>query len=268
MLLKSYIAGLVAILYACSPTPDEIAISQSEIEQVGEKIYLNECAGKRACLTSWNRGEAFPSLGIGHFIWYPNGTSGPFKESFPDLIRFMQRDGIKIPTWLTKAIDGGAPWHSRDQFLAAQHSPSMEQLRSFLDHHKPLQVRFMVARLNRALPEILASIHASERDNLQRQFQRVAKTPMGYYALIDYVNFKGEGTKASERYQGKGWGLLQVLQNMNREDEDALHAFASAADRVLTRRVALSPPERSEERWLAGWRKRLSTYHPTDMTEN
>jgi len=83
---------------------------------------------------------------------------------------------------------------------------------------------------------------------------------MGYYALIDYVNFKGEGTKPEERYQGKGWGLLQVLQNMKVQDEDVLGAFAAAADRVLTRRVALSPPERNEIRWLAGWRKRIATY--------
>jgi len=82
---------------------------------------------------------------------------------------------------------------------------------------------------------------------------------MGYYALIDYVNFKGEGTKVSERYQGKGGGLLQVLQEMDGSD-DALSAFANAADQVLTRRVKLSPPERGEERWLSGWRKRLSTY--------
>lgn len=256
------------MLYACSPAPDEIALSHSEAEQIGEKIYANECAGKRANLTAWNQGEAFPSLGIGHFIWYPAGTTGPFKESFPELTRFMQTEGTKIPAWLTKAIDSGAPWHSRDQFLSAQDSLEMEELRSFLERSKPIQVRFIVARLNRALPKMLAATPDTEHDRIKAHFHRVAKAPMGYYALIDYVNFKGEGTKASERYQGKGWGLLQVLQDMKGNDEDALHAFASAADRVLTRRVALSPPERGEERWLAGWRKRLSTYHPIDRTEN
>ena len=239
-----------------------------EAVQIGEKIYMNECAAKRALLTSWNSGEAFPSLGIGHFIWYPQGSSGPFKESFPELIRFMQRDGTKIPAWLTRAIDSGAPWSSRAQFLSAQDSPEMEELRSFLDSNKPLQVRFMVARLNRALPEMLAASPEVEHSRIEAQFHRVAKAPMGYYVLIDYVNFKGEGIKASERYQGEGWGLLQVLQNMKEEDEDALHSFASAADRVLTRRVELSPPVRGEKRWLAGWRKRLATYHAVNTTKS
>jgi len=247
------------VLLACSPEPDEIAISHEEATQIGAKIFHNECAGKRAYLTSWNKGEAFPSLGIGHFIWYPKTTSGPFKESFPELIRFMQGEGTKIPGWLTRDIDRGAPWHSRDQFLSLQHSPEMEELRTFLDSNKPLQVRFMVARLNRAMPDILASASPSERDHLKTQFHRVAKAPMGYYALIDYVNFKGEGTQASERYQGKGWGLLQVLQEMDGSG-DAMQAFAHAADRVLTRRVKLSPPERGEARWLPGWRNRLATY--------
>ena len=262
LLLKLCLACLIALFSGCSSPPDEIALSQREAAQIGEKIYLNECAGKRACLTSWNRGEAFPSLGIGHFIWYPKGSSGPFKESFPELIRFMQGEGTKIPAWLTREIDRGAPWHSRDQFLSLQHSPEMEELRTFLDSNKPLQVRFMIARLNRALPEMLAAIPDSEHGHLKTQFHRVAKAPMGYYALIDYVNFKGEGTKASERYQGKGWGLLQVLQEMDGSD-DAVRAFAKAADRVLTRRVERSPPERGEQRWLAGWRKRLSTYTST-----
>lgn len=255
------------MLSACSPTPDEIAISQSEAVQIGEQVYMNECAGKRALLTSWNRGEAFPSLGIGHFIWYPQGTSGPFKESFPELIRFMQAEGTKIPAWLTKAMDSGAPWPSRDLFLSSQSSLEMEELRTFLDGNKPLQVRFMIARLNRALPEILAAIPDAGHARIKARFRRVAKAPMGYYVLIDYVNFKGEGTKASERYQGKGWGLLQVLTEME-ESGEPLQAFARAADRVLTRRVELSPPERGEARWLPGWRKRLATYTADVTTSN
>jgi len=119
----------------------------------------------------------------------------------------------------------------------------------------------MVNRLNRALPTMLATASDSQKAKVEQQFQRVASVPMGYYALIDYVNFKGEGVKSSERYQGKGWGLLQVLQNMKVQDEDVLGAFAEAANRVLARRVANSPPERKEARWLNGWRKRISTYN-------
>jgi len=254
---------LACWLSSCSGPVDEIKLDNNEASLIGEKIFFNECAGKEALLTSWNRGEAFPSLGIGHFIWYPNGTTGPFKESFPDLIRFMADENATIPVWLKQTFENGAPWLSRDQFLAAQESQKMHELRTFLANTKQLQTAFMVQRLNRAMPEILTSVPASERGRLQQQFHRVASAPIGYYALIDYINFKGEGTKQSERYQGKGWGLLQVLQEMD-ESDDTLRAFANAADRVLTRRVKLSPPERGEERWLPGWRKRLSTYTSTN----
>ena len=78
----------------------------------------------------------------------------------------------------------------------------------------------------------------------------------------DYVNFKGEGIKETERYQGKGWGLLQVLEEMEGYPEDrvATAEFSRAAATVLTRRVANSPSSRGEKRWLAGWLNRCKTY--------
>jgi hypothetical protein len=76
--------------------------------------------------------------------------------------------------------------------------------------------------------------------------------------LVDYVNFKGEGTLPSERYKGQGWGLLQVLEEMG--DRPPLLEFRRAADTVLTRRVKNSPPGRGESRWLPGWKNRIRTY--------
>jgi hypothetical protein len=78
---------------------------------------------------------------------------------------------------------------------------------------------------------------------------------------MDYVNFKGEGTSPTERYQGEGWGLLQVLAGMSDSGSPTV-AFSKSADRVLTRRVELSPSARGEKRWLPGWRNRLATYIP------
>jgi hypothetical protein len=115
-------------------------------------------------------------------------------------------------------------------------------------------------RLSNALPKMLAIGQSdAEKQKIELQFKRVASSPNGWYALIDYVNFKGEGIKDSERYQGKGWGLAQVLLNMQQTD-DALADFRRAAAFILERRVQLSPPERGEQRWLKGWLKRLQTY--------
>jgi hypothetical protein len=100
------------------------------------------------------------------------------------------------------------------------------------------------------------------RDNVERQFYRVAESDMGMYVLIDYVNFKGEGVSESERYKGQGWGLLQVLANMKGTEKGrpALREFARSAEFVLERRVQNSPQDRNEKRWLPGWRNRLKTY--------
>jgi hypothetical protein len=145
--------------------------------------------------------------------------------------------------------------------MADFRSPRMEQLRELLASTTGLQARFAALRLEAALPQMLASAPEAERETIKRNFQRVAAAPGGLYALMDYVNFKGEGTSPTERYNGEGWGLLQVLAGMSGDGPPAAD-FARSADRVLTRRVANAPPSRGEQRWLPGWRNRIATYKP------
>jgi hypothetical protein len=135
----------------------------------------------------------------------------------------------------------------------------MLQLRDLLKDTVGWQARFAALRMEGALPKMLAAAPAVERDRIQTNFYRVAREPLGLYALMDYVNFKGEGVSPSERYRGQGWGLLQVLETMS-PTGPAIRAFVKAADSVLTRRVANSPPARGEAKWLPGWRNRLRTY--------
>ena len=52
-------------------------LSQSEATAIGNKVWRYECGGRIDGLTSWNVGEDFPSLGIGHFIWYPKNQRFP-----------------------------------------------------------------------------------------------------------------------------------------------------------------------------------------------
>ena len=138
----------------------------------------------------------------------------------------------------------------------------MNQLRRFLEGTIDLQAEFLLARLDSALPKMLAEAAPSDRANVQKQFERLTKTPQGCYALIDYVNFKGEGVLHTERYQGQGWGLLQVLEAMRASsDAGAVDEFARAAKAVLTQRVQNSPAERNESRWLSGWIRRVNSYN-------
>ena len=239
-----------------------LTISHSDALRVGKRVWQNECNGTISGLTSWNQGEDFASLGIGHFIWYPKGRQGPFKESFPKLVSFVSSRGAKLPTILLGVGSGQpCPWNSRAEFLKAQNATEMNQLRRFLADTIEVQAEFLVGRLEAALPKMLAEAAPADRTNVQQQFERLTKTPQGCYALIDYVNFKGEGVLHTERYQGQGWGLLQVLEAMHgNSDSGAPDEFARAAKAVLTRRVENAPPERHESRWLTGWLRRVNSY--------
>jgi hypothetical protein len=239
-----------------------INLSHADIMRIGKKVWQNECNGTIAGLTAWNEGEDFASLGIGHFIWYPKGRRGSFEESFPKLVAFLSRRGAKLPASLLGSGEKPCPWNSRAEFLRAQHTAEMNQLRRFLADTIDLQTEFLIARLESALPKMLAEAAHSDRANVKQQFERLTKTPQGCYALVDYVNFKGEGVLHTERYKGQGWGLLQVLEAMHAtSDSSAVDDFARAARAVLTRRVQNAPTERRESRWLSGWIRRLDSYN-------
>ena len=252
-------SGLIALW---PNTVAAITLSHSDALKIGKRVWQNECGGTISGLTSWNEGEDFASLGIGHFIWYPEARRGPFKESFPELVNFISSRGAKLPTLLLGVGRGQpCPWNSRAEFLRAQNTVEMKQLRRFLADTVDLQAEFLVARLQAALPKMLAEAAPAERTNVQQQFERLTKTPQGCYAIIDYVNFKGEGVLHTERYQGQGWGLLQVLEAMHgNSDSGAPDEFARGAKVVLTRRVQNAPPERHESRWLTGWLRRVNSY--------
>ena len=255
------------LLFSAVIATAAINLSPSDARRIGKRIWQNECNGTIAGLTSWNSGESFASLGIGHFIWYPKGLRGPFEESFPKFLRFVRNNRALLPVWLQHHAEAdpgsaGCPWNSRTEFYQASQTVRMKELRQFLAKTVDLQTAFMVERLQQALPKMLEEAPPAERASVQQRFDWVARSPNGCYALVDYVNFKGEGVLATERYAGQGWGLLQVLEGMSKakSSREPVKEFAESAKKVLTNRVNNSPPERNESRWLQGWLDRINTY--------
>ena len=264
-------------------------LNTADAEWLGERIFANECAAQRACLTSWNEGEDFPSLGIGHFIWFQRNQDEIFAETFPDLLTYLAETGITMPKWLqpnnlvtnndrpdgdiragdfSRDIVGkppsagiDSPWESRADFYQDIDSRRMEELRTLLDTTRREQAQFIIARLENSIEGIVAQAPSAERERLQRRVEKLSTchSPAGLYALIDYVHFKGTGLAEGERYAGQGWGLQQVLSAMS-DDLPVLDSFASAAKATLERRVANAPTERREQRWLKGWHNRIDTY--------
>ena len=245
----------------------EINLSKAQANYIAKKVWQNEGAGLDKYLVHWNDGEDFASVGIGHFIWFSKGHTERFREVFPMVVAFMEKKGVKMPGWLNSKT--ALPWNTKAAFYAAKKAKSKKytELFALLKSTFPYQAEFMAQRLSQALPQMLESIDDTKREALvKKRFYEVMQNKdgsineRGLYVLLDYTNFKGEGTLKSERYKGQGWGLLQVLEHMNPKETNKQKAFAESAKAMLSRRIKNSPPARGEERWRKGWNVRLDTY--------
>ncbi len=260
---KAVIVFSFLFLFFCVDAfAQKMLLSKKDIQRIAEKVFNNECSGKEEYLLVWNEGEEFLSLGIGHFIWYPKGKKGPFEEGFVKFLSYLRQKGEEIPEWLDENPFPSCPWESKEIFLRDINSQKAKSLRRFLVNSKSQQALFLVERLNEALPLILRNVKTVEKERVRNNFNQISKTPAGIYALVDYINFKGLGVYPSERYKGKGWGLLQVLSLTKDQcnDSEILAEFVRAAIKLLEDRVRNSPQERNEKKWLPGWKKRVRTY--------
>jgi len=283
MIRKVFIAALlgvllVVVLMLTGPEVDDVGeettstapelklpeLSDADYDWIAARIFQNETAGQIRYLTYWGEGEDFPSFGIGHFIWFPTGVDAPFDETFPDMASFVQQRGSAdspMPAWLRELTPFDAPWTSKQQFDEAWPSAEMARLRQWLEKTGSLQARYIVAAFEQRWRSL--ELPREQKQRLTALLQQLTETAGGLFAVIDYFNFKGLGNNSRERYQGQGWGLVQVLDSIQQAhiDEPGLvEQFRDSAASRLRLRVELSPPERTEERWLEGWLARLDGY--------
>ena len=269
------VASLTLGLVACSPSVAEptppaasatqpaaaasIRLTAAQKSSIGRKIWQNESAGKVSGLTHWNDGEEFPSIGIGHFIWYPKGFNGRWTETFPEFVRYATSQGHKLPA---VAYSPDCPWSNKAAFQRDFNGAQLTGLRKWLAANINIQTEFIAYKSRAALPKIMKAAPPAQRARIQANYNKVASTSNGIYALVDYVNFKGDGTNPREQYKGSGWGLMWVLMDMRDvpSGQPAAAEFAAAAKRCLDRRVRNSPPERGEKRWTPGWHNRCNGY--------
>lgn len=236
-----------------------LELTKEEKERIGNKIWRNESGGTVEGLTAWNKGEEFPSLGIGHFIWMPKGVDLPFGDSFPSMIKHLRDNGATPPAWLKE--NEPCPWNTRTEFMRDFNGKKLTELRQFLKDTVPLQTEHIILRLENALPKILDKIDDQAlKQKVQERFYRVLNSgPAGVFALVDYVNFKGEGLELVPEYGNISWGLRQVLENM-KDTDNPVKDYAESAKAVLTKRVENSPKHRNEQQWLKGWHNRVDRY--------
>ncbi|NKQ41287.1 MAG: hypothetical protein HF962_06930 [Sulfurovum sp.] len=260
----------IALLFLilCMPlSAKELRLTDKQANQIAHKIWLNEGSGIKSKLVWWNKGEEFASVGIGHFIWFTADKPMWFWEAFPPMLQFMMDRGAKPPKWLRPNMHCVWNNYKEWQYAKKHNTPKMRELTEFMNRTKGLQARFMLQRLNRSFPKILEYAKARGQDktveqNYRRLLYRSNGTidPQGAYMLIDYINFKGDGINKGERYQGKGWGLYQVLTRMDLKDSNPYRAFAKSGKWVLDRLTRICPPERNLKRFKRGWFNRMDGY--------
>jgi hypothetical protein len=250
------------LVFARPAWAEDFLFTNAEADCAAEMIFMNECSGKSKNLLFWSPDEAFPSLGIGHFIWYPEKKAGPYQESFPAFLSFADEIGLPLPDWINELPGRHSPWRTREEFMRDLDSDRSRQLRAFLSATKSKQAQFIIRRFIRVFPTILDDLDETDRQSVRAKYDLLMRRREGTFAMVDYVNFKGEGFLTDARYEGGGWGLAQVLMEMNVPDDpdEALDQFIAAAERVLERRVARSPRRSVEAKWLPGWKNRLRNY--------
>ncbi|WP_156018280.1 hypothetical protein [Thiomicrospira pelophila] len=257
--------SLVFVIYTflmISPQASSLVLSSdlsaSDRAWIGEKIFQNETAGKVENLTFWSPNEEFPSFGIGHFIWIPKHVEVPFESTFVEMVAFVSQS-VSAPKWIQQRH---APWVDKAEFDQAWWSEDMQTLREWLVKTKPQQTAFIMQRFEARMARLLSDLPKEQSVKIRAKVQTLSQTRAGYFALIDYANFKGFGDHPAERYQNQGWGLLQVLQIMPSTSNPklALQDYAQAAETVLRQRVKNAPIERNEQRWMPGWAKRVAKY--------
>jgi hypothetical protein len=237
-----------------SPSNDSLHLSAEETKAFKCFSSKHEFDGNKENLVQWNADEKFLSLGLGHYIWYPSKSEKHAVESFPALIKFICKNNYKgkLPKILNYNSNrnemGDNPWHSKDDFTKA--IAEKKELVDFLstDEMMAQQVAFQYDRLSKAIE--------SYPENLKTFAKEKLKDSSTKLAMLDYVNFKGEGTSENEVVTVDGeklhYGLKQVLEEWKAHPNSN---FSTSAKSVLARRAKTNP------QFMDGWNKRLDAYN-------
>ena len=247
---KFYLLCILFVLLGfkptCSYSLSYLLVSESHFQKI--KLNLQRRELGRNGLIDWNASEDFASLGLMHATW---GSEKTIKHgnTFSQFVKFASEHGYELPNFLTVSLDN--PWSSRKQFFASKYSNDirMVELQKFLEQTTDLQVQFLIDRVYKCLNSFL--LQFDSYDSEKELLLNLISTSEGLLAVIDYINFKGEGKLSDE----SKWGLLNVLEFMkNFTDRSALNSFIASAKMILMQRHP------KYQIYAEGWNLRLEGY--------
>jgi hypothetical protein len=261
MIKKEFIISIVIV----SNFVNLLAMSPEIMQKIGGQIWQNEASGREDLLVFWNEKESFPSLGIGHNIWFPEGHEIKYTQGFPLLCDYLKKSGIQWPPWVEDALPKGAPWKNREEFY--QDQERITELRQLLVATIPLQTKFMYDHLIQKIPKLILEAPIAQREKITQHINLLLTSALGTYILVDYLNFKGDGLNQKEESNGQRWGLLSVLIGMpeNLTPDNVNKAFIVSAAKKLLMLIEHSAPDYRRVAFLPGWMNRLSTYNKSSI---
>ena len=199
-------------------------LTNEEKQKLGRAIARRELGAQG--LIDWSGSEDFASLGVMHATWGSEKTI-KHQNGFIKFLKYAVSRGATLPEFLKDNQEN--PWQSRGSFFYAKYSrdPRMVDLQQFLEMTKPLQIDFTIDRAAEACNKILADGNYDAND--AAKLSELSKDVKGVFAIIDYVNFKGEGNIADP----SNWGLANVLHEMDVAGGNEIDRFIAAAQKTL-----------------------------------
>jgi hypothetical protein len=230
-----------------------------------ELIYMNETGGNPDALIIKNDKEAVCSLGIGHFIWYPAGVERQYKETFPGLLRKLQKTDGVFKGAPDVVIPSTCPWSTSTDLEAAKGSEVYKRIMMGLTSPvgKRVQIEYMTERARDAIAETIGEDPLAKKKVLD-----LLATEQGTYAVIDYINFKGNSAVV-ETYGDFQWGFKTAIHVMSENETLKPEVrFQIAVETLLEMRVEEAKKlGKDEASFLPGWLKRVNTYSDLNTKE-
>ena len=234
----------VASSDGCRPLPDAAEVKG----KIARKIWQNGCSGTVRGLVSWNRGEAFPSLGIGH-LFGSRPESGRSFEKVPPFVEFCRKR--RGPTCL-KWCYGSAPWKTREELYQGGCPGGLpDRMRQWLSSSASKCRRILSSTV------LWRPWTASGTSPAAPVKWRPGTMSRGvgaqWHVCLDRLRQfqKGEGTNPTEQYCGQGWGLRQVLEKCARLGQPAAVGLRKQPRRGASTAGGQQPSRQGQG--LAGW---------------